>query len=279
MAILKRNHLLLLLLFGTSCDKNLDYKGLFYSESAVNLRYEESMVWNRAHSREITVQDTVYKMIFTGDTHIGGVSNLNKVMEIAAASGAVCLAIAGDITTGRPDDFARAAVLLNATAPYEVALTTGNHDLFFGGWQWYYRYFGSSVYTLKVHYIQNTDLFIFLDTGSGTLGSLQYAWLKDELLKRNNYRNVVVVTHLNLIRNLMTSTTNLLVQEMNALLDLFARNRISMVIMAHDHARYTERFGNTTYITLDALVDDDPDASYLMLTGGTKGVTYRFVEL
>lgn len=279
MAALRRYGLPIILLFLVGCEKHLDYKGLFYSEVDVNQRFRESMEWNKTQARELTVQDTCYKMIFTGDTHIGGIVNLKKVMEIASDSGAVCLSIAGDITSGSVDDYAVAAAMLNADLPYEVALTPGNHDLFFGGWQWYYQYFGSSVYTLKVHYGSDTDLLVFLDTGSGTLGSLQFEWLKNELLNRNNYRNVVVVTHLNFIRNIMASTTNPLVQEMNALLDLFAGNKIALVIMGHDHACYTDRFGFTTYITLDELVDDCPDASYLYVRGGAGGMNYRFVDL
>ena len=279
MAILRRYYWLFILLLGAGCNKNLDYIGLFYTETGVNQRCRESMAWNLTHAREITVRDSVYKMVFTGDPHIGGTANLKKAMKAAADSGAVCFVVAGDITTGRQDDYATTAALLNADLPYEVALTTGNHDLFFGGWRWYYHYFGSSVYSLKVHHNSATDLFVFLDTGSGTLGTLQYEWLKNELLSRNKYRNVVVLTHLNFIRNLMTSTTNPPVQEINALLDLFARNRIALVIMAHDHARYTERFGNTTYITLDALVDYGTNASYLLVIGGTGGLNYKFVDL
>jgi predicted phosphodiesterase len=279
MAILKKYGLLLLLLMAAGCKKDLDYMGLVYSEVNVNQRYKESMVWNQNRPREITVQDTTYQLIFTADPHIGGTKYLKRTMEIAKQSGAVGFVVAGDITTGRQDDFAVAASIFNADLPYEVALTVGNHDLFFGGWQRYYQYFGSSVYTLKVRSPAATDLYIFLDTGSGTLGPFQFEWLKNQLISRSQYRHVAVVTHLNFIRSCFTSTTNPLVQELSALLDLFARKSISLVIMGHDHCRYTERFGNTTYITLDDIVDYDSNPSYLMVTVGTKEMAYEFVDL
>ena len=63
------------------------------------------------------------------------------------------------------------------------------------------------------------------------------------------------------------------------LMDLFATNRVDMVISGHDHVRSLNYFGNTTYITMDALLDTNPNASILKLRVSKTKTSFSFMEL
>jgi UDP-2,3-diacylglucosamine pyrophosphatase LpxH len=76
----------------------------------------------------------------------------------------------------------------------------------------------------------------------------------------------------------VTSTVPL-VEELYALLDLFADNSVNMVIMGHDHRRSVENFDETQYITLDALQDDFEFASYLTVTNLKGVLSYKFIDV
>jgi 3',5'-cyclic AMP phosphodiesterase CpdA len=220
-----------------------------------------------------------YSILVGGDSHVGGTQNLRKLIEIAERDGAAAVVIAGDLCTGRAEDYEVAVVELNASGEIPVCVVPGNHDLYFGGWSSFYDYFGASVYTFTVETSSASDLYIFLDSGGGTLGTDQMEWLKSLLSeRREEYRHAVVVTHVNFFRNRFTTSTNILNEELLVLLDLFARHEINLVIQGHDHKRYEEVFGPTTYITLDAMKDDNEDASFLELAVKPDEIGYSFID-
>jgi len=162
----------------------------------------------------------------------------------------------------------------------QICLVPGNHDLYFGGWESFFDLFGASSYTFSVNRSSSSDLFIFLDSGGGTLGNLQLEWLK-ELLEsdREKYNHVIIVTHVNFFRSHFTHSTNILNEELLFLIDLNARYKVDMVIQGHDHKRYVEQMGHTTYLTLDALKDGTKNASYMELNISESGLNYTFVNL
>ena len=182
----------------------------------------------------------------------------------------------GDIVTGQKYDYdsLRNHLPTDSTRYFMVA---GNHDLFFDGWKTFYEYFGSSTYYFTVTTPADSDLFICLESGSGTLGADQLDWLKNILTTiRSQYRRCIVFSHVNLFREHRTSSTNVMTDEIRILLDLFAKNNVDMTFSGHDHRRSTEVFGNTTYVTLDALKDGFSEASYLQLkiTNGTPEIQF-----
>lgn len=264
----------------TSCKYDLDVSGVMGVGDNVNVRFIESMQWNDDNSpRIIGTTDDNYTILFGGDSHVGGTENVQKLVEIANDSFALAIVIAGDVTTGKEDDYEVADSFLGNTGIVQTCLVAGNHDLYFEGWKSFYNLFGSSTYTMEIISSSATDLYIFLDTGSGTLGNLQLDWLKDVLeSERENYRYVIVTTHLNFFRNRMTGSTNPLNEELLVLLDLFEKHKVNLLISGHDHDRYIEEFGHTTYITLDAMKDGVEQASYMELKVGVDGLSYSFVD-
>ena len=156
----------------------------------------------------------------------------------------------------------------------------GNHDLYFDGWKQFYTHFGSTTYLFTVETPEASDLFICLDTGSGTLGSNQLEWLKNMLQEeRPNYRKCVIFTHNNLFRIRHTTSTNPFVEEVRVLSELCLKHEIDMVITGHDHERNAVKFGNTTHITMDALQDISENAGYFTLFINQGEIDFEFVEL
>jgi 3',5'-cyclic AMP phosphodiesterase CpdA len=239
------------------------------------------MEWNNDHpEREITIASDSYTFLVGSDSHVGGTDNISQFIEAAISKNPIALAISGDVTTGREEDYEVAAAELEALSDIQLCLVPGNHDLYFGGWNTYYELFGPSTYTLTIHTNASSDLYIFLDTGGGTLGTSQLEWLRELLEKeRANHRHAIVVTHVNFFRPRFTNSTNLLNEELILLIDLFEKNEVNMVIQGHDHKRFEEHMGHTTYLTLDALKDGTKNASYLELVVSGEEIDYSFIDL
>lgn len=264
----------------SSCE-TADLRSPFISYGQINERFEQSLEWNSVHPfREINVTSDNYTIFTMSDSHVGETVNLNTFINAAESEGAVAMVMVGDITTGNKDDFLDFKNNLPTTEIVPYFPLVGNHDLYFNGWEHYYQLFGSSSYLFTVKTPTAIDLYICLDTGSGTLGSEQLEWLEDILKNdRENYRSCVIFTHLNLFRPRFTASTNPLVEELHVLLDLFLRYKVNMVVTGHDHVRDTATFGNTEHIIMDALVDYNEDASYLRLVIKNGNLKYHFVDL
>lgn len=147
-------------------------------------------------------------------------------------------------------------------------------------WEEYYARLGSSTYLFTVRTPEATDLYICLDSGSGTLGSKQLKWLRETLEnKRQDYRHCIVMTHNNFFRFRRTGSTNPLVEELHVLMEMFTRHNVNMLITGHDHRRSNEVFGLTRYLTLDALLDGFSHASYMVLTLENGKIGIEFISL
>ncbi|MBN2214575.1 MAG: metallophosphoesterase [Bacteroidales bacterium] len=261
-----------------SCSDELDMSGLFISPDQVNERFEQSVEWNSMHAGKVIDLDTVsYTFLAAGDCHVGGISNMEKFSLEASRPGISFFVLAGDLTTGHKEDYDILRDHLDRHYSIPCFLIAGNHDLYFNGWSTYYDYFGSSTYTFTIETPAASDLFICLDSGSGTLGDRQLNWLSNILAdSRSDYRNCIIVSHSNFFRSRRTLSTTPLVEELYYLLDLFSDYHVDMVIMGHDHERSVEIFGNTTYLTLDAIEDDYEGASYARIDNENGALKYRF---
>lgn len=263
-----------------SCEK-IDLRGAFFSYQTVNQRFEESMQWNNKNSfKEIKTTTEEYSIFIMADSHIGGIVNYQSFIKNAIQSKALALVMVGDITTGRITDYETLSLNIPSKDSIVSFLMVGNHDIYFDGWKEFYARFGSSTYYFQVKTPKADDLFICLDSGSGTLGEKQLKWLEKILKdKRNFYRHCIVFTHVNFFRTRHTGSTNPVVEELQILMDLFYTYNVNFVIMGHDHIKSTEKIGNTNYITMDALLDGFDQAGYLELKISNQSTDYTFVNL
>lgn len=270
----------LLIIALSSCEK-FEMRGFFTSYENVNTRFNSSIEWNTLHGHtEISVPLETYSLYAMGDSHVGGTRNIDQFFQDGRDNKATAVVLTGDLTTGHKEDydlFMEHLPLKDSLMHFAIA---GNHDLFFDGWQYFYSAFGSSSYFFVVNTPGASDLFICLDSGGGTLGSRQSAWLKNLLeSNRDNYRYCTVFTHNNIFRFRPVTSTHPMVEEVYFLLDLFTRHNVNMVVTAHDHKRNTGILGNTTHIIMDALQDINDDASYLKLTVTEEAIDFSFVDL
>jgi UDP-2,3-diacylglucosamine pyrophosphatase LpxH len=264
----------------TSCEK-IDLRSAFISYQTVNERFEESMQWNKKNPlKEIKTSNEEYTIFIMGDSHIGGVENYQLFTKNAIQSKALALVMVGDITTGRVKDYETLSQNIPPKDSIASFLMVGNHEIYFDGWKEFYARFGSSTYYFRVETPEASDLFICLDSGSGTLGDKQMQWLKNLLKsKREYYRYCIVFTHVNFFRTRHTGSTNPVIEELQTLMDLFYTYNVNSVIMGHDHIKSIEKLGNTSYITLDALLDGFSQAGYLELIINNQSANYKFVNL
>ena len=264
-----------------SCSDELDMSGILISRDQVNERFNRSMEWNSLHSTEMIYTDTgEYSFLAAGDCHVGGTSNMERFSYEASQPGISFFLLAGDLTTGHQEDYDIFRDHLNHQYSIPYFLIAGNHDLYFNGWDIFYSYFGSSSYTFTIETPDASDLFICLDSGSGTLGSRQLDWLRNILEnERHNFRNCIIISHSNFFRSRRTLSTTPLVEEIYFLLDLFSDNNVDMVIMGHDHKRSVELFGNTIYLTLDAIEDGYDDASFVRIVNRNGMLNYQYSRI
>jgi predicted phosphodiesterase len=258
----------------SGCTKTHD----FPDGESVNQRFAQSIGWNKNHpAREIVVQSASYSILTMSDSHVGSTKNLGSFLKIAEESTAAAVMMIGDLTGGTKEDYD----VFESHLPFDDSLPMlqliGNHDLFNNCWTEFYKRFGSSSYFFTVKTSEASDLFICLDTGSGTLGNKQLDWLTLLLQNmRSEYRHCLVFTHNNLFQFRKTLSSNLNVEELNVLLDLFTRYNVEMVVTGHDHEKNASVFGRTTYIQVAALKDGLSNAGYFVLTINGNNIGYEF---
>jgi predicted phosphodiesterase len=265
---------------GISSCKKLDVGGMFSSSESANERFSQSMEWNATHPyKEIVVPADDYIIFSMSDSHVGGTVNLDTFLSRAAGENAAAIVMAGDLTTGNESDYEMFQQYYQSADSLSLFPMAGNHDEYYNGWDQFYARFGASTYLFTIKTPTATDLFVCLESGGGTLGSDQFEWLKNLLnSERSKYRRCILFTHVNFFRYRHTSSTNPVVEEVNAQIQLFTENSVDVVVAGHDHEKDAEVFGNTTYIVMDALLDGYEQAGYLKLSVNSGSVEYNFIN-
>jgi 3',5'-cyclic AMP phosphodiesterase CpdA len=258
-----------------------DMGGMFVVNESVNERFEQSLEANKLNGNtELIVNVDDYNLAVMADVHIGGTENFDKAIQLVKGSNTTALVLNGDICNGNGYDYDSLEQHLPEKTDLMYFMLAGNHELYFGGWNEYYNRFGSSSYYFTVKTPVATDLYICLDTGSGTLGSKQLAWFKKLLVEsRLQYRRCIVFTHNNLYRIRHTLSTNPTNEELLVLTELFAKYKVDMVVTGHDHFKNVIKLGNTTHITMNALHDGFMYAGYFQINIIEGQVNYEFVDL
>lgn len=287
---MNRIWLFVLMFFLTSCSKNNDYLGLFYTiNESPDERFAQSMSYNDEHGYDkITGVPDNYEVYVMSDTHVSysKTDNLDRFVsdylaDSVAAPFALCL---GDLinATGHWDCFAD-HVKPVSDAGRKIYYTVGNHDLYFNQWKDFFSRFGSSTYWFEVQTVNGfKDLYISIDSGNGTLGYDQRRWLENVLKDKQNqgYRHILVFTHTHFFKKDSSQghTSNFNLEETYDLLDLFDRYDVSMVLQGHSHSRDLTTFKDVVYLRVDALKDYSLDAYYTILNVGNY-INYEFVKV
>ena len=273
----------------TCCD-TVDFKGFItHTSDAVDKRFEKSMLLNGNKTIATIAAEESYSLYVCTDPHIDG--SYNNLREFSTRmrnnSSAAFGVVLGDCDNHR-----------NALPTYIEALEyvegvqannkpifslLGNHDIYFNGWDEYSKLLGPSVYWFSVQYDRGHDLFIVLDTASGTLGGKQMSWLREFITsERDNYRHCIVLTHTNLFYtdNSQLGSGNLTIEETAYLTNLFSLNRVTLCLQGHDHYREDLMLNGVRYTVVGTIQDNAPRPEYLVIhiSNNTPEYQWEYIE-
>ena len=259
-----------------SCD-SLDLPGMFWSQSdTVDDRFAQSMAYNDQNGYATVHSDTdEYSVYVFTDFHTDGdTRNLDALVKTYESAPAPLSLYLGDVVNNRDADW---DLFIKATSPLseqgDLFVTPGNHDLYFGLWPEYLSYFHTASYWFEVLTPGAKDLFICLDSGSGTLGKSQRYWLEVLLAsKASQYRHVIVFTHTHFFKIDASQghTSNYAMEETYDLAHLFTEYGVSLVLTGHDHTMEDTTFGAVRYIIVPSLENSNPNAGYAVCSVGTS---------
>jgi len=96
---------LVALLGASSCHK-MEMRGFVTSYENANVRFEQSLIWNNEQGYStIELSKNAYEINVMGDSHVGGVENLDAFFEASQNDNVAAVAMIGDITTGHETDY------------------------------------------------------------------------------------------------------------------------------------------------------------------------------
>lgn len=263
-----------------ACEE-FDPKGFFAPPSEpVNKRFVQSMQLNEQHPDDslITTSHTEYTVYLASDFHIDKTADcMAQFLRAASTDNSALLALMlGDITDakgGHP--IAHDTIKSNLRNGLALRSVTGNHDLYFNQWESYKHYWGSSTYYFIIETADTADLFICLDSGSGTLGKKQLGWLKGQLASlRALYRHCFIVTHTNFwdVDLGQIPSGSFSIEETAMLQGLFAKYDVTAVLNGHDHHHEIQKFNGTMYVTIGETIDGSSTSGYVVMTVTDAGI-------
>lgn len=275
---------LALLLVG--CDR-VDFKGFIMpTGDVVNSRFEQSLALHGSEPVATLNADGEYLFYVCTDPHISTTTdNLRRfVGDFRSDPEALFGIVLGDCIDqlGSMPIYVEAINHLADTRPSPIFSLLGNHDLYFEQWNDFRDLVGPSHYWFEVSHGAGKDLFLALDTASGTLGERQMGWLRTFLAdNRKEYRHCIVITHANIFYNDTSQNTsgNLPLDETMALLDLFDRYDVLLCLQGHDHHRDDLMFRGVRYTIVGTIRDEVDNPEYLCIRISGDNMEYNWQEI
>jgi len=258
----------------TAC--NNDLFGLFTSTD-LDHRLESKNIIKMVNPNGSLSVGNDYSFIVLTDTHIedGNMFNLEKLTDLIndTSNNIKFIVFIGDITQyGAEHDvknFIELAATFGSVPCYPVI---GNHDIFFGNWNVWKDYIGSTSYKIKGDGI---TLFI-IDTANAFIGKKQLDWLENELRTVNKDERVFVFSHASLFINSPGDMKHVVDIKERARIISILRNKCDIMFMGHLHKSVYNEVGNVKYVSLEDYV---MTRSYCLVTVSPSGVTYSIKKL
>lgn len=270
------------------CEK-VDLAGFFVSPGDnVDKRFEQSMKYTDGMPYDIVETDDEYIAYICTDVHLDRTQvNLDRFLsDLRNDDNSSFGIVLGDAIDrkGKMHAFSAALEWDRTLQKHErpVFVIPGNHDMFFGQWEDFRKFFGASVYYVEIKSPAGTDIIIALDSASGTHGRRQIEWLRD-LLKssRHAYRHCIIVTHTNIFKtdNSQFASGNLPLEETLELTELFDKYNVDLVFQGHDHYHEDIVYKGVRYTIVGTIKDTADSPEYLKLHTSPEGFEYEWVKL
>ena len=266
-----------------------DFKGMIMpTGDGVQARFEQSQNMNKDLKVGTVSAQEEYIFYTATDPHVYKTNRNLKIFNDALRNDgeAAFGVILGDCTDGHDNlpGYIDALTYDPDRHAYhqEIFQVLGNHDLYFNGWVLFKEKIGPSTFWFEVVYEGGKDLYISLDTATGTLGRKQTEWFRTFLKEnRQNYRHCIILTHTNLFYTdtSQASSGNMPLEEVYSLLDLFSRHDVSLVLQGHDHFREDLIYDNVRYTVLGAIKDESEAPEYLILKVNNEGISFDWQML
>ncbi len=292
----KITYIILTVCLLTGCTKgNFDWAGMWNGQSPyTNVRFDHSMEYNQTHPfKTIPVSQNNYRIYVCTDTHIDSTNrNLTKFVNLYHHDPNCPIAIhLGDMVNadGNYPKMIEAWYADDRTdkSKWDTLFpVVGNHDIYYGQWTEYRKYFGTATYWFDTQGPsgEKLDLFIVFDSSNGTLQTKQMKWLKNVLQTKSKegYRHIIAVTHTNLFFPYSAhgsgANAGFALEETYEIADLLAKNKIEMYWCGHEHARELYKFNGIEFITVSTLQDPVSPAYYMVVEMG-ENISYHFEKI
>ena len=220
-----------------------------------------------------------YSFAFCGDPHLhaegdGCFPDLDKAIRANRINFAI---FGGDLTyLGRETEYRNFVDLANAlTCPSYAAL--GNHDLYNGGWSYYWRHLGPSSYS----FYGGNAKFVVIDSASDEIGQAQMEWIAKEL--RNNKQPLLfVISHVPIYGGSHGGYDFPKGPERTELIELFEKYEVDFVLEGHYHSYEDITVNGVRYITSGSFSEgllDSGQRHFLLFQVYGPNVSIRKMEV
>jgi|YelNatPaOPRAMG01_1025707.scaffolds.fasta_scaffold01466_9 predicted phosphodiesterase len=247
------------------------------SHPDVDKRVRESL--NLLNSPPSFPDDTIRFAVF-GDLHIGKPAGCywQDFLIVACSLRLNFFCVAGDLTDhGTDAEFDSVANLFLQTG-LTYFVTLGNHDLYrHNSWEYYKERFGPSCYAQKIN---NRLKLIFLDTGEGRLGAVQFNWLEQELTTPP--ARTIIITHFPLYDDQTPTIFRLGSNAERAKLQsLMQQFNVFAICSGHIHGFRHYQLGGINHFTIGTMnrALDFGKPGFLLFTCLPDTILWRFVPL
>ena len=261
---------------------NLDIKGLFVpTGDGVDSRFEQSKAMYADLKAGVIETAGSYVFYVAADPHIDKTTrNLDIFNDtFRNDSDASFGVILGDCTDVKDNlkNYLKALAYYpeRHSSDHKIFHVLGNHDIYFKGWDDFKNSIGPSTYWFEVVFPEGKDLYISLDTATGTLGSKQTKWFREFIeMNRSSYRHCIILTHTNFFYTDMSqdSSGNMPIEESFSLIDFLGSHDASLVLQGHDHYREDISYMNVRFTVLGSISDKSDSPEYLRVKGTPEGM-------
>lgn len=211
------------------------------------------------------VPDSDYTVLVGADSHIlDDTKRLAEMHEIGYRDGDIFLAHLGDLADTQADPY---LLTLECVNKYEEKYgshffpVVGNHDITHNGFTYFSMIFQSSTYVVNV-LIGDTgkrDVFLFMDTAAGTLGTKQIEFFERCMRDQcpgTTIRNIYTFGHTNYFRNTsgnLEFSSTIPRDELYYMLNWNETHHVKAAVTGHVHEFDHHTYGSVEYFNLDAI--------------------------